>query len=73
MLLLFRPFRHGDSIEVAGKKGTVKDLNLFMTELEGEEQTQILVPNAQVWGAAIVNYTAYNRRPNQGSPGGPDR
>jgi small conductance mechanosensitive channel len=70
MLLLFRPFRLGDSIEVAGKKGTVKDLNLFMTELEGEEQTQILVPNAQVWGAAIVNYTAYNRRPNQGSSRG---
>jgi small conductance mechanosensitive channel len=62
MLLLFRPIRVGDSIEVAGKKGTVKDLNLFMTELEGEEQVQILVPNAQVWGAPIVNHTAYRRQ-----------
>jgi len=33
MLLIFRPFRIGDSIEVAGKSGTVKNLNLFMTEL----------------------------------------
>src|SRR5437016_2835319 len=32
MLLLFRPFRLGDRIEVAGKNGTVKNLNLFMTE-----------------------------------------
>jgi small conductance mechanosensitive channel len=61
MLLLFRPFRLGDTIEVAGKKGVVRELNLFMTELAGDEGVQILLPNNQIWNAAIVNHTAYKR------------
>jgi small conductance mechanosensitive channel len=48
MLLLFRPFRLGDAIEVAGKAGTVKNLNLFMTELASGDNVQILIPNGQV-------------------------
>lgn len=63
MLLLFRPFRIGDQIEVAGKTGVVKDLNFFLTELAGGDNVQILIPNASVWGQALVNYSAYpNRR-----------
>jgi small conductance mechanosensitive channel len=41
MLLIFRPFHVGDSIEVAGKNGTVKNLNLFMTELATELQSHL--------------------------------
>jgi small conductance mechanosensitive channel len=44
MLLIFRPFRIGDSIEVAGKNGTVKNLNLFMTELASSDNIQVLIP-----------------------------
>lgn len=62
MLLLFRPFRLGDSIEVAGKAGTVKNLNLFMTELASGDNVQILIPNGQVWGAPITNVSAYPTR-----------
>lgn len=59
MLLIFRPFRIGDSIEVAGKNGTVKNLNLFMTELATGDNVQVLIPNAQVWGQAMTNFSAY--------------
>lgn len=59
MLLLFRPFRIGDDVEVAGKAGKVKSLSLFMTELVAPDNTQILLPNGQVWGAAIINHSAY--------------
>jgi small conductance mechanosensitive channel len=63
MLLIYRPFRLGDSIEVAGKKGIVRNLNLFMTELASSENVQVLIPNAQVWGAAALsNYSAYPTR-----------
>jgi small conductance mechanosensitive channel len=62
MLLIFRPFRLGDSIEVAGKSGTVKNLNLFMTELASGDNVQVLIPNAQVWGAALTNLSAYPKR-----------
>lgn len=62
MLLIFRPFRIGDSIEVAGKSGTVKNLNLFMTELASGDNVQVLIPNGQVWGAAMSNLSAYGTR-----------
>ena len=62
MLLIFRPFRIGDSIEVAGKSGTVKNLNLFMTELASGHNVQVLIPNGQVWGAAMSNFPAYGSR-----------
>jgi small conductance mechanosensitive channel len=61
MLLLFRPFKLTDDIEVAGKRGLVRDLSLFITELEGEGGVQVLIPNSQVWNAPIVNHTAYKR------------
>jgi small conductance mechanosensitive channel len=62
MLLIFRPLRIGDTIEVAGKNGTVRNLNLFMTELATPDNLQVLIPNGQVWGAAITNYSAYPTR-----------
>lgn len=63
MLLMFRPFRVGDTIEVGGKIGQVRDLNLFLTELSGGDNVQILIPNASVWGQALINHSAYpNRR-----------
>jgi small conductance mechanosensitive channel len=62
MLLLFRPFRLGDDIEVAGKRGIVSDLNLFMIELTGEDNVQILVPNNQVWNTAIINHSASKQK-----------
>ncbi|MGK9165237.1 mechanosensitive ion channel [Inquilinus limosus] len=59
MLLIFRPFKIGDAVEVAGKVGTVRSLSLFMTELVTPANVQILLPNGSVWGAAIVNTSTY--------------
>jgi small conductance mechanosensitive channel len=62
MLLIFRPFKLGDSIEVGGKSGTVRNLNLFTTELAGGDNVQVLIPNGQVWGQALTNTSAYATR-----------
>jgi len=62
MLLIFRPFRIGDSIEVGGKSGTVRNLNLFMTELASGDNVQVLIPNGQIWGQALTNTSAYDTR-----------
>lgn len=59
MLLLFRPFRIGDNVEVGGKAGKVKSLSLFLTELVTPESLQILLPNSSVWGQAIINRSTY--------------
>jgi small conductance mechanosensitive channel len=62
MLLLFRPFHLGDSIQVGGKSGVVRGLNIFMTEIAAGDNVQILIPNGQVWGQAITNESAYDTR-----------
>jgi small conductance mechanosensitive channel len=62
MLLIFRPFRLGDSIEVAGKSGIVKNLNLFMTELASADNVQVFIPNGQVWDGALSNLSTYATR-----------
>jgi len=59
MLLIFRPFRIGDVVEVAGKAGNVRSLSLFMTELVTPDNIQILLPNGSVWGQPIVNHSIY--------------
>ena len=62
MLLLFRPFKVGDYVEVAGQAGTVKGLSLFVTELATPDNVQIIVPNGQVWGSAVTNYSYHKTR-----------
>jgi small conductance mechanosensitive channel len=57
MLILFRPYRIGDFVEVAGQKGAVRDINLFVTELSTPANVKVTLPNAQCWGAPILNYT----------------
>lgn len=62
MILLFRPFRVGDYVEVAGLAGTVQGVNLFLTELVTPDNVQILAPNGQVWGSAVTNYSFHDTR-----------
>ena len=44
MLLIFRPFKVGDYVEVAGEAGTVHALTLFVTELNTPDNVHIIVP-----------------------------
>ncbi|GGG70611.1 mechanosensitive ion channel protein [Salipiger pallidus] len=62
MIILFRPFKLGDFIEVAGEMGTVKDISLNTIELASLSNTQVIVPNSQVWGNVIENYSVYTTR-----------
>ena len=63
MILIMRPYRIGDWVEISGKSGLVKRLDLFMTELSDADNLDIFVPNSKVVGEMIVNYsTAKNRR-----------
>lgn len=57
MLLMFRPFRLGDDAEGGGHRGKVRSMTLFTTELETDDKVLIIVPNGQLWGSAIKNYT----------------
>lgn len=62
MLILFRPLKIGDFVEVAGESGTVKDVTLNFTELASLGNTQVIIPNSKVWGNVIENYSVYPTR-----------
>ena len=62
MLILFRPVRNGDFVEVAGVMGTIKEITLNFTELADLSNVQVIVPNSQVWGNVIVNYSVNDVR-----------
>ncbi len=64
MLLLFRPFRLGDYVEVGGTAGSVAEISIFTTVLNTPDNVRILVPNSTIWGDVIKNYSANDNRRN---------
>ncbi len=62
MLLFFRPFKVGDYVEIGGQSGTVKEITLFTTELATPDNVQIILPNGEAWGSAVINYSAHPTR-----------
>ncbi len=62
MILFFRPFKVGDFIEGAGQSGTVKSVSLFLTYLNTPDNVEIILPNTQLWNAAIKNYSFNSNR-----------
>lgn len=57
MILLFRPFKVGDYVEAGGNAGTVHQVGLFATEMNTPDNVRVTVPNNQIWGVAITNYS----------------
>ncbi len=62
MIVFFRPIKIGDFVEVNGQMGTVKDITLNYTELASIGNVQIIIPNSEVWGNTISNYSVYPTR-----------
>jgi small conductance mechanosensitive channel len=62
MLIIFRFFKVGDYVTVAGTSGTVETINIFNTELVTPDNQKIFVPNSSIMGSEIVNVTANDTR-----------
>lgn len=62
MLLIARPFRIGDLIQVAGEKGKVMRMNIFETILHTGDNQKIILSNSSVMGGTITNLTANGTR-----------
>ncbi len=62
LLMVFRPFRVGQYVEVAGVAGTVQDVSLMHTRLLTSDNREVVLPNGKVAGDAIVNYSARGTR-----------
>ncbi|TDF35057.1 mechanosensitive ion channel [Alteromonadaceae bacterium M269] len=62
MLLVFRPFKSGDYVEAGGTSGSVKSISIFTTTILTPDNKLILVPNGNIYGGNIVNYSAKETR-----------
>ena len=62
LLLILRPYRVGDVIEVGGAQGTVQRLDLFVTQMSNANNHKIVVPNSRVLGDVIINLTGQKTR-----------
>lgn len=62
MIIVFRPIKLGDFVQIGGEMGTVKSISLNYTELASAANVQIIIPNAQVWGNTITNFSIYPTR-----------
>lgn len=62
LLMAFRPFRVGDSIEVGAVSGVVQSVSLMQTFLLTADNREVILPNAKVAGDVIVNVNARGTR-----------
>ena len=62
MLLVTTPFQVGDYVEADGVSGTVHAIDLSYTAILTIDGKEIFVPNSQLAGTKIVNYTVLGRR-----------
>ncbi len=53
MLVLFRPFHIGDRIETGGVIGTTREINLFYSELDTDDNVRVIIPNGKLWGEMV--------------------
>lgn len=62
MILLQRPYRVGDKVELNGRQGVVTAVDLFNTKLLDYDGLTLYQPNGKIFGELIVNITEAGRR-----------
>ena len=62
IILLFKPYRVGDWIEVQGVQGKVQEIQIFHTLLLQADNKVVFIPNGSMSTAVVVNYTRTDTR-----------
>ena len=61
-ILVERPFRIGDTVQVETHTGVVQEISLRTTQLRTDDGREVVVPNATLMTSAVVNLTRYPAR-----------
>ena len=62
MILLLRPYRIGDRVQICDVVGRVHGLDLFVTRLHDLDNSVVFIPNAKAFGGVIINYSMPDNR-----------
>jgi len=57
LLIVLKPFKSGDFVEVAGTSGVVEEIHIFSTQLKSGDNKTVIIPNAAITGGTITNYS----------------
>lgn len=57
LIIVFRPFRVGDFVDIGNASGTVGLINLFSTIIATTDNKTIVIPNSSIIAGNIVNYS----------------
>ena len=58
LIVLFRPYKVGDWIEGGGVSGSVEEVQILTTVLKTGDNKRVIIPNSQIMGSTITNYSA---------------
>ncbi len=59
LIMVFKPYKVGDTIEAQGHRGEVKEIQIFNTILLTGEHKTVILPNGAVSNGSIINYTKH--------------
>jgi len=62
LLILFKPFKAGDFISAGGTMGSVEEIQIFNTILNAPDNRREIVPNSQITGGIITNFSGIDKR-----------
>ncbi len=62
MIIVFRPFRSGDTITIGSNSGMVDEIGIFSTKLNTPDNQRIFVPNSTIISGIIINATTLPTR-----------
>ncbi|MCG6938290.1 MAG: mechanosensitive ion channel [Gammaproteobacteria bacterium] len=62
MLIIFRPFNDGNYVEAAGVAGIIEKIGIFTTTMRTGDNREIIVPNGEIFGGTITNYSKRDTR-----------
>ena len=62
IIIFTKPFTKGDYVEINGKDGLVQDIRLFNTKIVTYNNEEILIPNNQILGSTLINYSTMSLR-----------
>lgn len=62
LLIIFRPFKVGDFVEISKVTGIIDKISIFTTEFLTPDNKREIVPNSSIMNGIIINYTAEDKR-----------